>query len=33
MTLRVAGAQIGVTRDIAVNLAAIHRAIDYAIAE
>ena len=33
MTLRVAGAQLGVTRDIAANLAAIHRAMDYAIAE
>ena len=33
MTLRVAGAQIPVARDIDANLAAIFRAIDFAAAE
>jgi predicted amidohydrolase len=33
MKIRVAGAQSPVTKDIASNLAAIHRAIDYAIGE
>jgi predicted amidohydrolase len=33
MTLKVAGAQLPVVRDIAANTAAIHRAIDFAVAQ